>query len=207
MLTIVNNGTGNLNAFVNIYERNNIPIKIANSPNELSEANKLILPGVSSFDKSMESLNKSGMRKCLDYLVLEKNLPILGVCVGLQIMAKSSEEGKQYGLGWIDARVEKINFKNLNYTAKEFLPVPHLGWNKVFIKKKSSLFDKINDYFFYFLHSYYINNLETSSTLTQTLYGKNFISSINIKNIYGVQFHPEKSHKSGEKLLLNFANL
>ncbi len=207
MLTLVNNGTGNLDAFVNIYKRNNIPIKIANSANELSDANKLILPGVSSFDKSLESLNKSGMRNCLDYLVLEKEVPILGVCVGLQIMAKSSHEGKLPGLGWIDGRVEKINYKIMDLRSKDFLPVPHLGWNKVFLKKESYLFDKIEDLYFYFLHSYCIYDLETSLTLTQTFYGKNFISSIHIKNIYGVQFHPEKSHKSGEKLLLNFANL
>lgn len=207
MLTIVNNGTGNLDAFVNIYERNNIHINIANSANELSDANKLILPGVSSFDKSMDSLNKSGMRNCLDYLVIEKEVPILGVCVGLQIMANSSDEGKETGLGWIDARVEKINFKNKNFKSKDFLPVPHLGWNKVLLKKESSLFDGINDFYFYFLHSYSINYLERSLTLTETFYGKNFISSIHFNNIYGVQFHPEKSHKSGEKLLLNFANL
>ena len=206
MLAIINNGTGNLNAFLNIYQRNNISAQIANTASELSKAKKLILPGVGSFDETIKSLNASGMRDKLDYLVKEKLVPILGVCVGLQIMAKSSDEGKLPGLGWIDAKVEKITSKNINSSEKAQLPIPHLGWNKIEKEKDSNLFSDINDYYFYFLHSYCIKNIEEHFALSKTFYGERFISSINKNNIYGVQFHPEKSHKSGERFLLNFAN-
>ena len=207
MITIVNNGTGNLDAFLNIYQRNNIKARIANNVSDLSDATKLILPGVGSFDKSMENLNKSGMRKSLDYLVKNKLIPVLGVCVGLQIMAKSSEEGEMDGLGWIDAKVEKITLQKSDHSIQSNIPIPHLGWNKIYKTKESYLFQDIEDYYFYFLHSYCIKNINTSVSLSLTTYSDKFISSINNKNIYGVQFHPEKSHKSGEKILLNFANL
>jgi len=202
MITIVDYGVGNISAFKNVFKRLNIASSIAKSSSDLENATKLILPGVGSFDYAMSQLNLSGMRKKLDELVIEKKIPVLGICVGMQMMGKGSEEGASEGLNWIDAQVLKFDESLLKTRVK----LPHMGWNEVKPVKESILFKNINEEaIFYFLHSYYFKCKNSNHVLGVSDYGSSFSSCINFENIYGVQFHPEKSHNNGEKLLHNFA--
>jgi glutamine amidotransferase len=204
MITIINYGSGNISAIGNIYDRLKIPYKVANHPDEVINAEKIILPGVGAFDETISMLDRSGFRSVLDHEVLQNKVPVLGICVGMQILAKNSEEGVLPGLGWINGCVKKID--------KTFLPekprLPHLGWNSVKVARTSTLFDDIEEQDgFYFLHAYYFECAEKKDILSTTFYGKIFASSVNCDNIYGVQFHPEKSHHNGVTLLQNFAKL
>lgn len=203
MITIVNYGLGNIKALTNIFEQLNIDVNIANNNNELLSAKKLILPGVGSFDWAINKLNNSGMRNNLEKMVLKYNIPILGICVGMQMMANDSEEGILEGLGWIDGSVKKFEFKE----DSSYLPLPHMGWNVVAHNSKSELFKDLNEKRFYFLHSYFFEPKFICNSLSKTEYGRSFTSSINKCNIYGVQFHPEKSHLNGMNLLSNFHNI
>lgn len=204
MITIINYGSGNINAIGNIYNRLNIPFKIANSPQDVAGAEKIILPGVGAFDETISILDKSGFRSVLDKEVLENKVPVIGVCVGMQILAESSEEGALPGLGWIKGKVKKIDSSLLKSKPK----IPHLGWNSIKITRNSILFDRIDEELgFYFLHSYYFDCSYEEDILATTYYGKEFASAVNHSNIFGVQFHPEKSHQNGVNLLKNFAKL
>lgn len=203
MVTIVNYGLGNIQAFYHIYTRLNIPVSIASTPEELCGASKLILPGVGSFDWAMQRLNVSGMRNTLDELVLEKQVPVLGICVGMQMMARSSEEGVMPGLGWLEAHVNRFDFSNISPK----ILLPHMGWNDVKAISNSVLFAGIDLPRFYFLHSYYFVPRDSSQILSTTHYGIDFTSSVCERHIYGVQFHPEKSHEWGISMLKNFATL
>lgn len=137
-------------------------------------------------------------------MVLNENLPILGICVGMQMLANSSEEGNLPGLGWIDARVNKIDSNLLAQTTR----LPHMGWNSIVVKKKNPLLNNLDSNSrFYFLHSYYFDSFNEADSIATSNYGKEFTSVVNHKNIYGVQFHPEKSHHYGIQLLKNFANI
>tara|TARA_B100000965_G_scaffold24911_2_gene18733 strand:+ start:10242 stop:10856 length:615 start_codon:yes stop_codon:yes gene_type:complete len=201
MISIINYGLGNVTAFKNIYKRLNIDCKIVSDNNDLKKASKIVLPGVGAFDWAMDKLNESGMRETLDKLVLEKEVPIIGICVGMQMMAKSSEEGVRDGLGWIDARVKK-------FTIDKNIVLPHMGWNDIELANKCLLFQDLElNSRFYFLHSYYFKENNVSDVVTKTTYGSSFTSSVKKNNIYGIQFHPEKSHHWGEKLLKNFSNI
>lgn len=152
MIVIINYGLGNIRAFANVYKNLGIPFKIASKPDDLQEASKILLPGVGAFDSAMDSLQKSGMRESLDRLVLQNNIPILGICVGMQIMAFSSEEGSLPGLGWIDSIVKKFDSSILVHGTR----FPHMGWNNVEPVGSNELFQNINvGARFYFLHSYY----------------------------------------------------
>ncbi len=202
MITIINYGLGNINAFGNILKNQDFKFKIAKNSDELKGATKIILPGVGSFDWAMHKINSSGMREKLDELVLEKKVPVLGICVGMQIMAKSSEEGKEKGLQWINAEVLKFK-QDANRTPA----LPHMGWNKIKIKE-SKIFRDISDPKFYFLHSYYIKPIDNNISIAIAKYKEEFTCSIkSSSNIYGVQFHPEKSHRWGKQLIKNFALL
>ncbi len=204
MITLIDYGVGNLNAFVNVYKRLDIPVKLAKTKEDLADAEKLILPGVGHFDHAMQQLNRSGMRDRIDQLVLEEKLPVVGICVGMQMMAKSSEEGKEAGLGWIDATVKKFDEKTINYVTK----LPHMGWNDVTPTKASPLLKGLEkDAIFYFLHTYYFACNQPQDVIATTEYGIQFSSLIQHDNIYGIQCHPEKSHHYGEILLHNFAQL
>lgn len=204
MITIVNYGSGNISAIRNIYLRLNVPFKVADHPEEVKGAEKILLPGVGAFDETISMLDKSGFREMLDHEVLENKVPVLGICVGMQLLARSSEEGVLPGLGWINGEVKKIDKTLLTQKPK----IPHLGWNSIKISKANSLFEGVNeDDGFYFMHSYYFDCHEADDILTETFYGKTFASSVNNNNIYGVQFHPEKSHHNGVTLLHNFAKL
>lgn len=204
MITIIDYGMGNIRAFANVYARLNIPVSVAITADDLKTATKIILPGVGAFDNAMRKLNNSGMRETLDNLVIDLKLPVLGICVGMQMMAKSSDEGVLSGLGWIDATVKKLDASFLNSKTR----LPHMGWNTIHPNNENPLlstFSKNSQ--FYFLHSYYFQCNNPNDTIATTEYGNKYSSVVNNKNIYGVQFHPEKSHQWGIQLLKNFAEL
>ncbi|MCW8899122.1 MAG: imidazole glycerol phosphate synthase subunit HisH [Gammaproteobacteria bacterium] len=204
MISIVDYGLGNILAFANIYKRLNIPVRIVSTSEELSTAERIVLPGVGSFDWAMTRLNESGMRENLDLLVLDKKIPIIGVCVGMQMMAKNSDEGHMDGLGWIDANVKR--FDDTLFTQATHLP--HMGWNDVIPVITHPIFSGLEvDAKFYFLHSYYFAESNPDNVLAQTDYNGLYSSSVHSNNIYGVQFHPEKSHHWGVRLLKNFAEM
>jgi len=204
MITIIDYGVGNVLAFQNVFKRLSIPSKIAKCENDLMGSSKLILPGVGHFDYTMSQLNNSGMRDRLDELVLKEKIPVIGICVGMQMMAKKSDEGTLDGLCWIDANVKKFDEATINHHTK----LPHMGWNDVKPNENHPLFKGLEQQaIFYFLHSYYFKCSNEENSISKTDYGINFSSSIQHDNIYGIQFHPEKSHSYGERLLKNFANL
>ena len=201
MICIVDYGVGNILAFKNLFKRLSIDVKIAKDSLSLSNASRIILPGVGSFDYAMQRLNSSGMREELDYLVLEKKIPVIGICVGMQIMCSKSEEGNLNGLNWINAEVRKFNPQDITYRAK----TPHMGWNDVKVVRKSDIFNDLErNPIFYFLHSYYVHCFDSNDQIGLTKYGIEFTSAFCRNNIFGIQFHPEKSHDFGEKLLENF---
>ena len=204
MITLIDYGVGNINAFVNVYKRVDVPVKIAKTTHDLEEAQKIILPGVGHFDYAMSKLNDSGMREKLDDLVLNQKIPVIGICVGMQMMANHSDEGKLEGLKWIDASVKKFDETKINQVTR----LPHMGWNDVKPVKDLELFRGLeNDAIFYFLHSYYFECSNPSDIMAVSNYGMEFTSAAHHNNIYGIQFHPEKSHHYGEILLHNFAKL
>lgn len=204
MITIVSYGLGNTLAFVNLYKKLNIPCCVANNYNDLRNTTKIILPGVGSFDYAMEKLNNSGMRDTLDELIIEKKIPVLGICVGMQMLAENSEEGNLPGLGWIKGKVKKFKTSDL----RENSGIPHMGWNNICVKRKENIFNDFKDNpKFYFLHSYYFEAFEEKNVMAVSSYGIDFCCAVNSSNVFGVQFHPEKSHESGCKLLKNFADI
>jgi len=204
MIALIDYGSGNINAIANIYKRLNIEFEATKDPDRLKKAKKLILPGVGDFDETMELLNNLGVVNALNELVVEKKIPILGVCVGMQILGESSEEGKIKGFGWIKGNVRKIDESLL----KTKPHLPHMGWNTVNPVKKDPVFDNVNkNNGFYFLHSYYFDCQNQEDILATSDYGKTFASAIRHENVYGFQFHPEKSHQNGVELFKNFANI
>ena len=203
MITLLNYGLGNIDAFFNIYKRLNMPIVVATTAEQLVSAEKIILPGVGAFDWAMDRLDNSGMRSCLDELVMVKQIPVLGVCVGMQMMAKRSDEGQLPGLGWIDAEVKR--FDETGFRQQTHLP--HMGWNDVTPEDEACLFKGMIAPRFYFLHSYYFAPVNSGNILGRTDYNGNFASAVRSGNVFGTQFHPEKSHHWGIQLLKNFAEL
>ena len=204
MIGIVNYGLGNIHAFANIYKRLNIPATIASTPQDLLRAERIILPGVGAFDWAMMRLNESGLRDALEEAVVIDKKPVLGICVGMQLMANRSDEGKLYGLGWIAGEVRK--FDDSKFTQKTHLP--HMGWNDVVPQGGDGLFrDLESGARFYFLHSYYFAPQNPDHVLAVTDYGGSYASSVRFGNVFGVQFHPEKSHQWGIQLLKNFAEM
>ncbi|MDC0309227.1 imidazole glycerol phosphate synthase subunit HisH [bacterium] len=204
MITIIDYALGNVLAFVNVYSRLNIPVAVAKSAGDLVNATKLILPGVGSFNHAMEQLNQSGMRQSIEQLVLQQRIPILGICVGMQMLAKSSDEGELPGLGWIEGKVRKFDVSAMPRGTN----LPHMGWNDVKPLLDGGLFKGMEqDARFYFLHSYYFECHQQSNILALTDCGMQFSCAVRRDNVYGVQFHPEKSHHFGGQLLRNFAEI
>ena len=204
MIGIVDYGVGNIKAVANIYNRLNINHFIIKKPEDFVMATRIILPGVGAFDFAMDRLEKSGLKEILSIKVLKDKIPILGICVGMQMLANSSEEGMLPGLGWIPGQVKKFD---MSYSKQSF-PLPHMGWNSIKPVIPSTLFNNLEvGCFFYFLHSYYFQCDDTKHILSRTCYGEEFASVIQINNIYGIQCHPEKSHQNGINFLKNFAEL
>lgn len=201
MIALVDYGLGNIQAFANIYRRLGIPVQPVQTPEGLSEADGIILPGVGAFDWAMTRLNESGMREALDEQVLGRKKPVLGVCVGMQMMAHGSDEGRLPGLGWIDAEVLRFDVSTL----KDRTHLPHMGWNDVHPVEGNGLFRGIESPRYYFLHSYYIVPARAEDILATAEYGVEFAAAVKAGNVHGAQFHPEKSHHWGINLLKNFA--
>lgn len=203
MIGVVDYGLGNVQAFLNVYKRLNIPAMALHTPDELCAADRIILPGVGSFDWAMERLNVSGMRNGLDQTILQLRRPVLGVCVGMQMLTRGSDEGQLPGLGWVPGRVRR--FDEQSFTQKTHLP--HMGWNDVAPRAVDSLFRGMEAPRFYFLHSYFFVPDNAEHVLSTTDYSGQFASAIRAGHIFGTQFHPEKSHYWGVQLLKNFAEV
>lgn len=204
MIGIVDYGLGNVLAFATLYHRLGIPARIVRSAEELQGATRLILPGVGAFDHAISQFDASGMRGEVTRLVREEGRPVLGVCVGMQMLADSSEEGQLGGLGWIPGRVRKLDVSRISHRTQ----LPHMGWNDVLPANATELLQGLeNPARFYFLHSYYFECADSSCVLAQTSYGIDFSCAVGRGNVFGVQFHPEKSHHSGVQLLKNFATM
>ena len=204
MIAIVDYGLGNIGAFLNMYKRMNLPARAARTSGELADATHIILPGVGAFDHAMDLLDASGMRDELEAKVVGDKIPIVGVCVGMQILADESEEGTAPGLGWIPGTVR--HFRSIPASAE--LPLPHMGWNDVEPSPGSALFRGLeHDARFYFLHSFYYDCDNPADRAATATYGDPFACAVSRGNVWGLQFHPEKSHHFGAMLLKNFAEL
>lgn len=202
MIIIIDYNMGNLGSIQNMLKKIGAPARISSSPEDILAAEKLILPGVGSFDHGMASLAGRGLLEPLNEVVCRRGRPILGICLGMQLLARRSEEGQAPGLGWIDADVIRFDL------AGSGLRVPHMGWNQVRQQQPCPLFDGMEAQTrYYFVHSYHVSCRNRDDVVTTTAHGLEFVSSFRHGNIFGVQFHPEKSHKFGMRLLQNFQNM
>jgi glutamine amidotransferase len=199
---IINYGMGNIGSIQRKMNLLNVKNIIINDFSSLNKVDKLILPGVGHFGSAMEKIKKMNLIDPVNEIVLVKKMPILGICLGMQLMATYSEEGNDKGFGWFDANVLKFNPSD-KYQHK----IPHIGWNQIKFQKESTLSHQISDLDFYFVHSYYFQCHNKSDILATTNYEIEFASAVQKDNIFGCQFHPEKSHKQGETMLKNFINL
>ncbi len=201
MVVIVHSNIGNVGSIKNMLKKIGVESVLSRETEVIEKADRLILPGIGAFDRGMQNLADLDLINLLNKKVLEDKTPVLGVCLGMQLMTKSSEEGKLQGLGWIDA--ETIKFPSDDKT----LRVPHMGWNILNLKKEDNLFKKLpEDARFYFVHSYYIRCNNPEDIAATTNYGTEFVSSFQKDNIFGCQFHPEKSHRFGMEVYRNFMN-
>lgn len=202
MIVIVNYGLGNLGSIQNMLKKIGVESKVSSEPNEILSAEKLILPGVGNFGRGMQELNSRGLKDILNQKALVEKTPVLGICLGMQLMTDESEESESVGLGWINAKTYKFDFSDNE------MKVPHMGWNTVEVINQNKLIDKSSDEIrYYFVHSYYVKVADERHSISKTNYGVSFDSAFQKENIYGVQFHPEKSHKFGMNLLKNFSAL
>lgn len=203
MIAIVDYGLGNIQAFANIYRRLGIDAWPARTESDLKRASRIILPGVGAFDWAITRLTESGLKDSLNDEVLKNGKPVLGVCVGMQMMARDSSEGAKPGLGWLKASVVKFETRKL----AGMTHIPHMGWNDVEVTRVDPLLAGLHNPRFYFLHSYYMKADNLDTVIATSCYGETFVSVVRSGNIYGTQFHPEKSHSWGVQLLKNFAEL
>ena len=202
MITIVNYGMGNLGSMLNMFKRIGVKACIESDPEAISQAKKLVLPGVGAFDAAMQRINASvGLRDVLDHKALTEQVPVLGVCLGMQLLTRGSEEGALPGLGWIQGATQR-------FPSDAGLKVPHMGWNIANCANPSKLTTDVGvEPRYYFVHSYCVAVDDPADSIMRTHYGLDFDSAIGRDNIYGVQFHPEKSHRFGMQILKNFAEL
>lgn len=202
MITILNYGMGNLGSFFNMFKRIGVAAQVCERPEELAKASKLLLPGVGAFDAAMQRINgNEGLRDVLDHKVLQEKVPILGICLGMQLLTQDSEEGQFPGLGYIPGQT-------LRFPASFDLKVPHMGWNLVNEVNPSPLTTHLpEEPRFYFVHSYYVKVNDPAHRVMTATYDVTFDAVIQKENIFGAQFHPEKSHKFGMQLLKNFASV
>lgn len=205
MIYVVDYGVGNIQAFLNLFKRLGVNARRVSTAEELEGAGRLILPGVGHFDHAMQRLNDSGLRPKLDELVLGSQVPVVGICVGMQMLAHGSDEGSLSGLGWVPGRVRA--FSNDPKTSQ--LSMPHMGWNELELKPGYKLLSGgfANSAQFYFLHSYFFDAEDKNDVAATAHYGIDFDAVVSKMHIHGVQFHPEKSHHWGEQLLKNFVEL
>lgn len=205
MIVIIDYGTGNSGSMLNMFRRIGAQAVIASDHETLMSASAIVLPGVGAFDNGMQKLQSAGMLEPLEQRVLRDKIPFLGVCLGMQMLLDCSEEGSLPGLGWIPGQVKKFDFSGMGKTG---LKIPHMGWNTVRSTNSTSLFRGLDEEArFYFVHTYHVVCRDQTNSLGTSEYGYPFVSAVQKDNIYGVQFHPEKSHRFGMALLKNFAEL
>jgi len=205
MITIVDYGMGNLGSIKNMFKYIGVESKIESDLDKIKNASKILLPGVGSFDTAMKKINESGLKEVLNEKALKEQVPVLGICLGMQLLTNSSEEGILDGLGWVDAKT--MSFKSV--IDKKYR-IPHMGWNIVSESNESKLTDGFKDFDetrFYFVHSYFVKVENEKNSILKTDYGLKFDSAIQKDNIFGAQFHPEKSHKFGMNIFKNFAKI
>lgn len=200
MVVIVDYGMGNLGSIQNMLKKNGYASLITSNSKEIEQADHLILPGVGAFDTGMKRLEELNLIPVLNHKALIDRVPVLGICLGIQLMSSASEEGQSKGLNWFNA--ETIRFDLSNQIEKH--PLPHMGWRQVVIKKDVPLYEGLDDAWFYFVHNYHIVAPDSDEVGMTTEYGYEFVASLAKNNLLGVQFHPEKSHKYGLRLLSNF---
>ena len=205
MITIIDYEMGNLNSIQNMFTYIGVESKIESDVDKIKNASKILLPGVGSFDTAMKKINENGLKEVLNEKALKEQVPVLGICLGMQLLTNSSEEGILDGLGWVDAKT--MSFKSV--IDKKYR-IPHMGWNIVSESNESKLTDGFKDFDetrFYFVHSYFVKVENEKNSILKTDYGLKFDSAIQKDNIFGAQFHPEKSHKFGMNIFKNFAKI
>jgi glutamine amidotransferase len=202
MICVVDYGVGNIQAFLNLFKRLGVEARRVDTPEALSDAYRLVLPGVGHFDHAMQRLNDSGIRSKLEELVLGARVPVIGICVGMQMLAQGSDEGGMAGLNWVPGRVRAF----ASQLQSGGLPMPHMGWNDLRPRAHSKLFATgfEDGAQFYFLHSYFFDAEDKDDVAATANYGLEFAAVVSRGHIHGVQCHPEKSHHWGEQLLKNF---
>lgn len=202
MIVIVDYGCGNLGSIKNMLKKAGHESLISSTKEDIQKADKLILPGVGAFDTGIRNLKEAGLFDLLNKKVVQDKTIVLGICLGMQLMAKRSEEGKEQGFGWVDAEVVKF------IPGEEKLKIPNMGWNEIKIKKENKLLTELSEpQRFYFVHSYYVKCANSEDVIATAEFGTEYVCAFGKQNIFGVQFHPEKSHRYGLQLLKNFAQL
>jgi glutamine amidotransferase len=203
MIAVIDYGMGNIASILNMFKRiGNREVVLTRDANEIAKADKILLPGVGAFDNGMKNLQQSALIPLLNKKALEDKVPVLGICLGMQLLTRGSEEGVEKGLGWIAADTKKFNFPE-----QSGLKIPHMGWNYIHVKKQSPLIGQAPGKKFYFVHSFYIQCDQQHDVLATCDYGKVFDCMVQHENIFGAQFHPEKSHKFGMELFENFSKI
>jgi glutamine amidotransferase len=203
MIAVIDYGMGNIASILNMFKRiGNREVILTSDPALIEKADKIILPGVGAFDTGMQSLKASGLIPLLNKKVLNDHVPVLGICLGMQLLTLGSEEGTEKGLGWIEAKTKKFSFPE-----DSNLKIPHMGWNYITIKKNSPLINRDGKKKFYFVHSYYVECAREEDVIATCNYGIEFTCMLQRENIFGAQFHPEKSHRFGMELLENFSKI
>lgn len=201
MITIIDYGMGNLGAIHNMFRRIGVLSTISSDLTVIGKAQRILLPGVGAFDAAMKRIGETGLHSILDHKAKIEKIPVLGICLGMQLLTRSSEEGQLPGLGWIEAETKR-------FQAAPDLKVPHMGWNLVEKTQTSPLTAGLpDDARFYFVHSFYVTVDDQKNSILKTSYGLKFDAAIQQDNIFGAQFHPEKSHKFGMQLLSDFAKV
>lgn len=203
MITIINYGLGNLGSVQNMLKRIGAPCKITSDLKEIEDAQKILLPGVGAFDSAIQKIDELNLRSVLVHKAKVDKIPFLGICLGMQLLTRGSEEGVLNGLDLVPAKTIKFNFDNT-----QNLKIPHMGWNYVKVNTQSKLTEVFTpEHRFYFVHSYKVVCDDNTNSILKTNYGGDFDAAIQNENVYGTQFHPEKSHKYGMHLLTNFAKI
>jgi glutamine amidotransferase len=201
MITIIDYGMGNLGSVVNMLRRVEVECEVTGDPARIASASRILLPGVGAFDAAMERIDAAGIRPVLDDKALRQRVPVLGICLGMQLLTRGSEEGMQPGLGWIPADTRRL-------PGDLGIKIPHMGWNVAERTRPCALTERLDgEIRFYFVHSYCVQTDDPRDTVLRTRYGVDFAAAVQRDNIMGAQFHPEKSHRFGMQLLRNFAEL
>jgi glutamine amidotransferase len=203
MIAVIDYGMGNIASILNMFKRiGNREVILTKDATAIAKADKILLPGVGAFDNGMKNLQQSALIPLLNKKALEDKIPVLGICLGMQLLTRGSEEGAEKGLGWIAADTKKFNFPE-----QAGLKIPHMGWNYIQVKKQSPLIGQQMGKKFYFVHSFYVRCDQQQDVLATCEYGQPFDCMVQHDNIFGAQFHPEKSHKFGMELFENFSKI